>query len=112
MRFSRRFWIYDPRNTKVSKFNFIIFWYTIKTILNVVEGIEILEEIVWEVSNVKYTIPPQKMKKLGEWENGKKQDLTYWSEDGQSININALNPFPIMEFLDGKRDLETLPRSE
>ena len=46
------------------------------------------------------------------WENGKKQDLTYWSEDGQSININALNPFPIMEFLDGKRDLETLPRSE
>ena len=46
------------------------------------------------------------------WENGKKQDLTYWSEDGEAINISALNPFPIMELLDGKRDLETLPRSE
>lgn len=41
-----------------------------KTILNVVEGIEILEEIVWEVSNVKYTIPPQKLQKTGNFENG------------------------------------------
>ena len=32
-----------------------------KTILNMDKGVEILNEIVWEVQRVKFTVPPQKV---------------------------------------------------
>jgi hypothetical protein len=57
-----------------------------KTILNFIEGVEVLEEIVWEVSNVKYTIPPQKIKKLFVADNGNMGfSPPEWSIEGNNI---------------------------
>ena len=63
-----------------------------KTILNFVEGIEILEEVVWEVSNVKYTIQPQQVKAISKYENGAiMYEAPKWSIEG--INIGPFIAF-------------------
>ena len=63
-----------------------------KTILNVGEGIEILEEIVWELSNIKYTIPSQKIKKNIVYENGN------FGFGPLKFNVEGNNTCPMVSF--------------
>tara|TARA_X000001036_G_scaffold6549_1_gene5972 strand:- start:450 stop:1127 length:678 start_codon:yes stop_codon:yes gene_type:complete len=66
-----------------------------KTILNMDKGVEILNEIVWEVQRVKFTVPPQKVARTHKY-----NDITFFKNlefkvEGNNIGpIVALRKFP------------------
>ena len=59
-----------------------------KSILNMDKGAEILNEIVWEVSNVRYTVPPQKVARTF-----KNNDITFFNALKFKVEGNNIGPF-------------------
>jgi len=59
-----------------------------KTILNMDKGVEILNEIVWEVQRVKFTVPPQKVARTHKY-----NDITFFKNLEFKVEGTNIGPF-------------------